>query len=90
MTKDKGNHIEPLYIYGRRCSLHITPHQLRHSYAALLFHTGVLILTVQAILGHPCLLQGKCKFLDVTLGYAHLCEGRVGTDYDRRVRICIN
>jgi site-specific recombinase XerD len=55
MTKDNGDHIEPLYIYGRRCSLHITPHQLGHSYAALLLNAGVLILTVQATLGHPCL-----------------------------------
>jgi site-specific recombinase XerD len=79
-----------LHIYGRRCSLQIAPHQLGHSYAALLFNTGVLILTVQAPLGHPCLPQGKCKFLDVTLGYAHICEGRVTSDHNRRVRISIN
>jgi hypothetical protein len=44
----------------------------------LLLNTGAPILTVQAILGH--------KFLNATLGYAHLCEGTVATDHYRAMR----
>ncbi|MEJ2557795.1 MAG: site-specific integrase [Anaerolineae bacterium] len=73
--------LERLHTYGRRCGLHVTPHQLRHSCATSLLNAGAPVLTVQAILGHPCLPQGKCKFIDTTLAYARLYDGTVAADY---------
>jgi integrase len=67
--------LERLHTYGRRCGLHVTPHQLRHSCATLLLNAGAPILTVQAILGH--------KFIDTTLAYARLYDGTVAADYYR-------
>jgi integrase/recombinase XerD len=67
--------LERLHTYGRRCGLHVTPHQLRHSCATLLLNAGTPILTVQAILGH--------KFIDTTLAYARLYDGTVAADYYR-------
>jgi hypothetical protein len=67
--------LERLHTYGRRCGLHVTPHQLRHSCATLLLNAGAPILTVQAILGH--------KLIDTTLAYARLYDGTVAADYYR-------
>jgi integrase/recombinase XerD len=66
---------ERLRTYARRCGLHITPRQLRHSCATLLLNAGAPILTVQTILGH--------KWIDTTLGYARLYDGAVAADYYR-------
>lgn len=62
-----------LKIYGKRCGVVVTPHQLRHSCATLLLNAGASVLTVQATLGH--------RYLDTTLGYARLYERTVADDY---------
>jgi integrase/recombinase XerD len=64
-----------LRTYSRRCGLHVTPHQLRHTAATLLLNAGAPILTVQTVLGH--------KHIDTTLGYARLYDGTVAADYYR-------
>jgi site-specific recombinase XerD len=64
-----------LRTYGKRCGLHVTPHQLRHTCATLLLNAGAPILTVQTILGH--------KHIDTTLAYARLYDGTVAADYYR-------
>jgi site-specific recombinase XerD len=60
---------------SRRCGLHVTPHQLRHTAATLLLNAGAPILTVQTTMGH--------KHIDTTLKYARLYDGTVATDYYR-------
>jgi len=64
-----------LRTYSRRCGLHVTPHQLRHTSATLLLNAGAPILTVQTTMGH--------KHIDTTLGYARLYDGTVAADYYR-------
>jgi site-specific recombinase XerD len=64
-----------LHTYGRRCGIHVTPHQLRHSCGTMLLNAGAPILAVQAILGH--------KQIDTTLRYTRLYEGTVAADYYR-------
>jgi integrase/recombinase XerD len=64
-----------LDTYGRRCGIHVTCHQLRHSHATLLLNAGAPILTIQALLGH--------KHIDTTLVYARLYDGVVAADYYR-------
>jgi integrase/recombinase XerD len=64
-----------MHTYGKRCGVHITPHQLRHSCATLLLNAGAPVLTVQALLGH--------EKVDTTLGYARLYDGTVAVDYYR-------
>ncbi len=66
---------ERLHTYGRRCGVHVTPHQLRHTCATLLLNAGAPILTVQTILGH--------RHVDTTLGYARLYDGTVAADHYR-------
>lgn len=62
-----------LVTYGRRCGVHVTPHQLRHSCATMLLNAGAPIVTVQKVLGH--------RYIDTTLGYARLYDGTVAADY---------
>jgi integrase len=64
-----------LHTYGRRCGIHVTPHQLRHSCGTMLLDAGAPILAVQAILGH--------RQIDTTLRYTRLYEGTVAADYYR-------
>jgi len=64
-----------LRTYSRRCGLHVTPHQIRHTAATLLLNAGAPILTVQTTMGH--------KHIDTTLGYARLYDGTVAADYYR-------
>jgi integrase len=64
-----------LHTYGERCSVSLTPHQLRHSCATFLLNAGASVTTVQSILGH--------KYIDTTLGYARLYDGTVAADYYR-------
>ena len=65
--------LERLRTYSKRCNIHVTPHQLRHSCATLLLNSGAPILSVQALLGH--------KWIDTTMGYARLYDGTVAADY---------
>jgi site-specific recombinase XerD len=64
-----------LRLYGERCGLHITPHQLRFTCATLLLNAGTPILTVQRILGH--------QRVETTMGYARLYDGTIATDYSQ-------
>jgi hypothetical protein len=64
-----------LRMYGKRCGVKVTPHQLRHSCATLLLNAGAPVLSVQFLLGH--------EKLDTTLGYARLYDGTVAADYYR-------
>lgn len=64
-----------LRMYGKRCDVKVTPHQLRHSCATLLLNAGAPVLSVQFLLGH--------EKLDTTLGYARLYDGTVAADYYR-------
>jgi site-specific recombinase XerD len=67
--------IQRMRTYGRRCDIHVTPHQLRHCCATFLLNAGAPVLTVQAILGH--------RYVDTTLRYARLYDGTVAADYYR-------
>jgi site-specific recombinase XerD len=69
-----GNRLRTL---GARCGLHVTPHQLRASFATLLLNAGASVLTVQALLGH--------KHVDTTLRYARVYDQTVAADYVRAV-----
>ena len=62
-----------LHTYGSRCGVHVTPHQLRHSFATLLLNAGAPLVTVQTLLGH--------QHADTTLGYARLYDEVVAEDY---------
>lgn len=64
-----------LRLYGERCGLHITPHQLRFSCATLLLNAGTPILMVQRLLGH--------QRVETTLRYARLYEDTIAADYGR-------
>ena len=40
-------------VHGRRCGIdHVTPHQLRHTFATLMLDHGVPLNDVQYLLGH--------------------------------------
>jgi hypothetical protein len=60
-----------LHIYERRWryGVQVTPHQQRHSCAALLLNAEAFILTVQAMLGH--------RHVDATLSYARLYDSTI-------------
>ena len=62
-----------LKTYGKRCGVTARPHQLRHSCATLLLNSGAPVLMVKTILGH--------KYIDTTMKYARLYDGRVAADY---------
>jgi len=64
-----------LRTLGARCGVRVTPHQLRCSFATLLFNAGASVLTVQALLGH--------KQVDTTLRYARVYDSTVAADYVR-------
>jgi integrase/recombinase XerC len=64
-----------LTTMGRQCGIHITPHQLRHTCAALLLNAGMSILGVQKILGH--------KYVETTLRYARVYDSNVVKDFQR-------
>jgi integrase len=62
-----------LLLYGNRCGVRITPHQLRHTAATFLLNAGASILTVQRLLGH--------ERVDTTLRYTWLYDSTVANDY---------
>jgi site-specific recombinase XerD len=67
-----------LRTWGACCSVRVTPHQLRCSFATLMLNAGASVLTVQALLGH--------KHVDSTLRYARIYDSTVAADYVRAVR----
>lgn len=54
---------------------HITPHQLRHTYATALINAGVSLQALMALLGHVS--------TQMSLRYAHLFDSTVRTEYER-------
>ena len=54
---------------------HITPHQLRHTYATALINAGVSLQALMALLGHVS--------TQMSLRYAHLFDHTVRTEYER-------
>jgi site-specific recombinase XerD len=68
-----------LKMLGRKCGLHVTPHQLRHTCAAMLLNAGMSIFGVKAILGH--------KYVDTTLRYAKVHDSVVAKDYMQAMEV---
>lgn len=58
---------------------HITPHQLRHTYATALINAGVSLQALMALLGHVS--------TQMSLRYAHLFDATVRTEYERALNL---
>jgi len=58
---------------------HVTPHQLRHTYATALVNAGVSLQALMALLGHVS--------AEMSLRYAHLFDSTVRTEYERALNI---
>jgi hypothetical protein len=58
---------------------HITPHQLRHTYATALFNAGVSLQALMALLGHVSAAM--------SLRYARLFDATVRTEYERALEL---
>jgi integrase len=58
---------------------HVTPHQLRHTYATALVNAGVSLQALMALLGHVS--------AEMSLRYAHLFDATVRTEYERALNI---
>jgi integrase len=54
---------------------HVTPHQLRHTYATALVNAGVSLQALMALLGHVS--------SEMSLRYAHLFDSTVRAEYER-------
>lgn len=54
--------------------LHVTPHQLRHTYGTTLINAGMSLQALMALLGHVS--------PEMTLRYAHLASDTIRTAYD--------
>ena len=54
---------------------HVTPHQLRHTYATALVNAGVSLQALMALLGHVS--------AEMSLRYAHLFDSTIRTEYER-------
>ena len=54
---------------------HVTPHQLRHTYATALVNAGVSLQALMALLGHAS--------AEMSLRYAHLFDATVRAEYER-------
>lgn len=57
---------------------HVTPHQLRHTYATALVNAGVSLQALMAILGHVS--------AEMSLRYGHLFDTTVRTEYERALK----
>jgi len=64
-----------LETLGRACAVKATPHQLRHTAAALLLNAGMSVWGVKAILGH--------RHVDTTLKYARTRDSTAAREYHR-------
>jgi integrase len=58
---------------------HITPHQLRHTYATALVNAGVSLQALMALLGHVS--------AQMSLRYAHLFDSTVRAEYERALTL---
>lgn len=54
---------------------HVSPHQLRHTYATALINAGVTLQALMSLLGHVS--------AEMSLRYAHLFDSTVRTEYER-------
>jgi integrase len=54
---------------------HVTPHQLRHTYATALVNAGVSLQALMALLGHVS--------AEMSLRYAHIFDATVRAEYER-------
>lgn len=54
---------------------HVTPHQLRHTYATALVNAGVSLQALMALLGHVS--------AEMSLRYAHLFDATIRAEYER-------
>ena len=58
---------------------HVTPHQLRHTYASALVNAGVSLQALMAILGHVS--------AEMSLRYGHLFDTTVRAEYERALEL---
>lgn len=58
---------------------HVTPHQLRHTYATALVNAGVSLQALMALLGHVS--------AEMSLRYAHLFDTTVRAEYERALNL---
>lgn len=58
---------------------HVTPHQLRHTYATALVNVGVSLQALMALLGHVS--------AEMSLRYAHLFDSTVRAEYERALTL---
>lgn len=58
---------------------HITPHQLRHTYATALINAGVSLQSLMALLGHAS--------AEMSLRYGRLFDTTVRTEYERALEL---
>lgn len=58
---------------------HVTPHQLRHTYATALVNAGVSLQALMALLGHAS--------AEMSLRYAHLFDTTVRAEYERALNL---
>lgn len=58
---------------------HVTPHQLRHTYATALVNAGVSLQALMRLLGHVS--------AEMSLRYAHLFDATVRTEYERALEL---
>lgn len=61
---------------------HVTPHQLRHTYATALVNAGVSLQALMALLGHVS--------AEMSLRYAHLFDATVRVEYERALTLAKN
>lgn len=62
--------------YARESGVTVTPHQLRHAYATLLFDAGIDAKSAQMLLGH----SDYKTTMDI---YTHISESRKKIDFDK-------
>lgn len=68
-----------LKTLGKKCGIHVTPHQLRRTCATMLLNAGMSIFGVQAVPGH--------KYVDITLRYARVHDSVIAKDYKHALKI---
>jgi site-specific recombinase XerD len=68
-----------LSTLGKKCGIHVTPHQLRHTCGSILLNAGMSLFGVKAILGH--------KYVDTTLRYARVHDSIVAKEYKQAIEI---
>jgi len=76
-NRSRTGHVDPKEVRlalrdaCRRAGLaqHVTPHQMRHSFATTMLESGVDLPTLQAVLGH--------ERLSTTAGYTHVRRDRI-------------